>query len=71
MVLSESEEPRWMKSKTASDDPKRVMPNTDKELPSLMNERKDRDAPTCTKSSTDKEEPRRVMPKTDKELPKR
>jgi hypothetical protein len=57
MVLKDNEEPKVIKSKTESEDPRRAMPKRDTCEPNRAILRKARDAPKCTQSITDKEEP--------------
>jgi hypothetical protein len=50
------------KSKTDRDEPSRVIPKTDKEAPTRKKLRKDSDEPRWVKSSTDKDAPSRRIP---------
>lgn len=61
----------WTKSKTDSDDPIRVMPNTEHELPILKKVRSDKDEPKWAMSNTEILEPILVAPYTDKDDPRR
>jgi hypothetical protein len=54
-----------MKSKTETEDPRRVMPKTDMELPMRMNLLRESEEPNCAKSRTDRDAPKRVIPYTD------
>jgi hypothetical protein len=53
------------KSRTDIDEPNRIIPYTDSELPNLENPRSESEDAMCTKSNTDMVDPSRVMPKTD------
>jgi hypothetical protein len=61
-LRSASEEPNFAKSKTDRDDPRREQPYTDRELPMRTKDLSASEAPTCAKSSTDSELPSRAMP---------
>ena len=58
-------------SSRLTDDPKRLMPKTDREDPRRRNDRSEHELPMCTYSSTESAEPRRAMPKSEQQLPKR
>lgn len=60
-----------MKSRIESEEPKRVIPKTDIQLPILAKPRKDRVEPKLMKSRRETEDPSRDIPKTDRDEPKR
>jgi hypothetical protein len=57
-----SADPRWTKSKTESDDPRRVSPYALIELPTRTNDRKENDDPSMKKSRTLNVDPSRETP---------
>jgi hypothetical protein len=61
-VLSDKDEPKCAKSKTANDDPIRAKPYTDMEEPNRQKVLSDRDDPMWIKSRTERDEPRRFNP---------
>jgi hypothetical protein len=62
MPLRDTVDPKFRKSNTESDEPNRVKPNTDIELPSRHTLRRDIVDPICKKSSTEKDDPNRFRP---------
>jgi hypothetical protein len=63
------EEPRRKKSKTAREEPKRPIPNTDTDAARRTNERIAKEAPMCEKSRTAIVAPKRAILRNDRELP--
>jgi hypothetical protein len=64
-------DPSFTKSKTESEEPNRLMPNTERVLPRRAKLLRERDEPIRMKSRSDTEEPKRDKPNTDKVDPKR
>jgi hypothetical protein len=60
--VRDKELPRCTKSKTESELPSRVIPNTEIADPNLAQLRRDKVDPMPTKSKTDNEEPNRFRP---------
>ena len=57
MLLREIELPRWSTSNKDSEDPKRILAETDKDVPRHENDLSEKGAPKSKKSRTDREEP--------------
>jgi hypothetical protein len=70
-LLSDIVDPRFTKSRTDIEAPRRARPKIDSVLPSRRKLRSDREDPRWQKSRTDKVEPTRLIEKIENVLPRR